>query len=55
MYTIYYRNVGVFHEHVVNKILDDFVSACSPRWAKITGMFNPRGGITTTVSAEWKR
>jgi 7-cyano-7-deazaguanine reductase len=53
MYTIFYRNLGIFHEHVVNKILDDFVRACNPRWAKITGLFNPRGGITTTVTREY--
>jgi len=55
MYMISYRSVGIFHEHAVNRILDDFVAACRPRWAKISGVFNPRGGITTTVSAEWKR
>ena len=55
MYTIFFRDIGIFHEHVINKMLDDFVGACKPRWAKITGTFNPRGGITTTVSAEYKR
>ncbi len=55
MYTIFYRNIGIFHEHVVNKILEDFVRAVEPRWAKITGEFNPRGGITTTVVREYKR
>jgi 7-cyano-7-deazaguanine reductase len=55
MYTIFYRNIGIFHEHAVNKILEDFVQACKPRWAKITGEFNPRGGITTTVIREYKR
>jgi 7-cyano-7-deazaguanine reductase len=55
MYTIFYRNLGIFHEHVINKILDDFVKAAKPRWVKITGVFNPRGGITTTVSREHKR
>jgi 7-cyano-7-deazaguanine reductase len=54
MYTIFYRNVGIFHEHLVNKMLEDFVTACQPRWAKIKGVFNPRGGITTTVSREYK-
>jgi len=54
MYTIFFRNIGIFHEHVVNKILEDFVKSCKPRWAKITGEFNPRGGITTTVSVEYK-
>ena len=55
LYTIFYRNIGIFHEHVTNKILEDFVAACKPRRAKITAGFNPRGGITTTVSREYKR
>ena len=55
MYTIFFRNIGIFHEHLVNRMLEDFVKAAHPRWAKITGEFNPRGGITTTVSAEYKR
>jgi len=55
MYTIFYRNIGIFHEHLINKMLEDFTAACKPRWAKITGVFNPRGGITTTVIREYKR
>jgi len=55
LYTIFYRNLGIFHEHLTNKILEDFVRACEPRWAKITTEFNPRGGITTTVIAEYKQ
>jgi 7-cyano-7-deazaguanine reductase len=55
MYTIFYRNLGIFHEHVINKVLEDFVKAAQPRWVKITGVFNPRGGITTTVTREYKR
>lgn len=55
MYTIFYRNIGVFHEHLINKMLEDLVRASKPRWLKITGVFNPRGGITTTVSAEYKK
>jgi len=54
LYTISFRNVRIFHEHLVNKMLEDFVRASGPRWAKITGVFNPRGGITTTVSREYK-
>jgi 7-cyano-7-deazaguanine reductase len=54
MYTIFYRNVGIFHEHLINKMLEDFVKAVKPRWAKIEGVFNPRGGITTTVRREYK-
>ncbi|MFC1571636.1 preQ(1) synthase [Candidatus Margulisiibacteriota bacterium] len=53
LYFVSYRNVGTFHEHVINKILDDFVAACNPRSAKIIGEFNVRGGIATTVSAEY--
>ncbi|OGX17727.1 MAG: NADPH-dependent 7-cyano-7-deazaguanine reductase QueF [Omnitrophica WOR_2 bacterium RBG_13_44_8b] len=55
MYTIFYRNIGIFNEHVINKILEDFVAACKPRWAKISGEFNPRGGIKTVVCREYKR
>jgi 7-cyano-7-deazaguanine reductase len=55
MYTIFFRNIGIFHEHLINKMLEDFVQAAKPRWAKITGIFNPRGGITTTVMREYKR
>ncbi len=54
-YIVFYRNIGVFHEHVVNKILEDFVKACSPGYASITGEFNTRGGIKTTVRAEYKK
>ena len=54
IYTIFYRNLGIFHEHVINKMLEDLVHACKPRWLKITGEFNIRGGIKTTVTAEYK-
>lgn len=55
MYTISFRGIGIFHEHLVNKMLEDFVAACKPRWAKISAVFNPRGGITTTVTREYKQ
>ena len=54
-YILSYRQLGIFHEHAVNKILEDFVKACHPRWVKITGEFNMRGGIKTTISAEYKQ
>jgi 7-cyano-7-deazaguanine reductase len=53
MYTIFYRNVGIFHEHLVNKFLDDCVKACRPRWMKVNVIMNPRGGIMTAVEAEY--
>lgn len=55
MYIVYYRNVGIFHEHLVNKVLDDIVKACSPRWAQVEAVMNPRGGIATSVKSEYKR
>ena len=55
MYLIFYREVGIFHEHLVNKLMDDLVAACKPRWMKIDVIMNPRGGIATTVSAEYTR
>ncbi len=54
-YLIFYRGIGIFHEHVVNKILDDIVKACQPRWAKVEGIMNARGGIQTTVTAEYTK
>lgn len=54
MYTIFFRNVGIFHEHLVNKMLEDLVRSARPRWMRIRGEFNPRGGITTTVECEYK-
>ena len=52
-YELFYRNLGVFHEHVVNRFLDDIVRAVKPRWAEVSGEFNARGGIRTTVRAEY--
>ena len=53
-YIVAYRDIGIFHEHAVNKVLDDFVAACAPRRARVTGDFNMRGGIHTVVSAEYQ-
>ena len=52
-YTIYYRDVGIFNEHVVNKMLDDCARACRPRWMEIVGEFNARGGLKTIVEAKY--
>lgn len=49
-----FRNEGVFYEHVVNRLLDDFVVACKPIRCKVVGAFTPRGGITTTVTSEYE-
>ncbi len=55
MYLWGYREKGVFHEHVVNVILDDLVQALAPRWCRVTGEFAVRGGIAITVEAEYKK
>ncbi len=54
-YLLVYRQKGIFHENVVNKVLDDVVKACRPRRARLEGVFNPRGGIQTTVVREYIR
>ena len=51
LYIINFRNVGVFHEHVTNRIMDDFKKACKPKKIHVTGDFHPRGGIKTIISS----
>ena len=52
-YLLQYRNVGIFYEHVVNRILDDLVSRLHPKWMEVTGSFTSRGGITSEVTAQF--
>lgn len=55
MYLLAYRSLGIFYENAVNRMLRDFVAATKPAWFRVTGEFTPRGGLTTTVVAEWPR
>ena len=55
LYAVKFRNVGVFHEHVTNRILDDFVKAAKPKKINVVGAFHPRGGINTSVEASWEK
>jgi len=55
LYMVKFRNVGIFHEHVTNRILDDIVKVASPRKIKIVGDFHPRGGVKTSVTAQWEK
>jgi 7-cyano-7-deazaguanine reductase len=55
LYINAYRNIGIFHEFVTNKILDDLVAACQPHQMAIEGDFNVRGGIKTVVNATYER
>ena len=54
-YFLFYRDVGIFHEHLVNKVLDDFVKACGPRKVEVVGDFNIRGGMKTVVHVEYRQ
>src|SRR3989475_11539222 len=54
-YLLTYRNLGIFQENVVNRVLDDVVRAAKPIWAVVTGEFRPRGGIGTTIEARYPR
>lgn len=55
LYINSFRDVKVFHEHVVNIIVEDFVKACDPLKVEIEGDFNVRGNIKTVVRASYKR
>lgn len=50
-----FRNDGIYFEAVTNKILDDLVKVCKPRYMKIIAKFNTRGGISSEIIAEQKR
>ena len=52
MYIWSFRNEGAFHEAVTNRILNDLVGACQPRYMRVEAEFNVRGGIYTTVVVE---
>ena len=49
LYVVKFRNIGIFHEEVTNKILEDFKKACNPKSISVRGDFRPRGGIKTEV------
>jgi 7-cyano-7-deazaguanine reductase len=55
MYINSFRDVKVFHEHVINIILDDFVKACDPLRVEIEGDFHVRGNIKTVVKASYTK
>ena len=55
MYILAYRNLGIFYENAVNRILKDVIRACKPVKASIAGEFSPRGGLVSTVKAHYPR
>jgi len=52
LYYYSFRNEGIFYEAVTNRLLDELVGCCQPRWMRITGHFNVRGGIASVITAE---
>ena len=54
-YLQFYRNLGIFQENIVNRVLEDVVRCARPVWAEVKGDFRPRGGISTVVVAKWPR
>ena len=55
LYLFGYRDRGIFYEHSVNSILDDLVASCQPIRMKVVGQFNPRGGISSRITATYRR
>jgi len=55
MYLNAYRDLGIFQENAVNRVLRDVVKAANPLTATVTGDFSPRGGLSTLVTATWNR
>ena len=53
-YIIGFRDMGIFYENAVNRIMKDVVAACRPKWCIVTGEFNVRGGMKTTVTARYR-
>jgi 7-cyano-7-deazaguanine reductase len=55
MYLLAYRNLGIFQENAVNRILRDCVMACKPREMTVEGEFTPRGGVYSKITASYRR
>jgi 7-cyano-7-deazaguanine reductase len=55
MYLHAYRELGIFQENIVNRVLSDVVKAANPIEATVVGEFTPRGGLSTVVTASWSR
>ena len=55
LYMVKFRNLGIFHEHVTNRILDDLVRAVKPKKINIVGDLHSRGGVKTSVDVNWEK
>ncbi len=54
LYLFAFRDRGIFYEHSINTILDDLAAACQPSRMKVVGHFNPRGGMTSRITATYE-
>ena len=54
-YLLSYRGVGIYQEHLVNRILDDLVKACRPKWMEVIADYRVRGGVHSIARREWSR
>ncbi|MBI5022191.1 MAG: NADPH-dependent 7-cyano-7-deazaguanine reductase QueF [Ignavibacteriales bacterium] len=52
-YLLSFRNVGMYQEHVVNRILKDLVRCCKPKWMRVIADYKVRGGVHTIATVEW--
>lgn len=55
LYINSFRDIKIFHEHVINRILADFVAACDPLEVQLAGDFNVRGNIKTVIRANYQK
>ncbi len=55
LYINKFRDQEMYHEESVNRILEDLVRVCQPRWIEVVGDFNPRGNVKTIVKADYKK
>ena len=55
LYVWSFRDEGAFHEDITNRILNDLVTACQPRFMRLRAEFNVRGGVYTDVVAEYRQ
>lgn len=53
-YLTFFRDVGIFHENVTNRLCDDIARACRPAWLRVHADYNVRGGIKTRVTAVYR-
>jgi 7-cyano-7-deazaguanine reductase len=52
LYYYSFRNEGIYYEAVTNRLLDELAASCNPRWMRVTGDFNVRGGVSSVIVVE---